>query len=406
MSPDTAARLSAALDDAVEHQPVLVIDGDRLDANADAIAAMTRGRRLRLVDKSLACEALLRRVAARTGANAFMSFHAPFLIQTALAFPSSDILLGKPLPARAMDTIFAALAGAQFDAEAQITWLVDTPGRVSEYAQRARALGVTVKLAAEIDIGLRRGGARDAGAFAALLDAVEAEAGAVRFTGLMGYDAHAAKAPAPFASPGAAVAASDRAYRGFIDQAKARGLLDDSAVFNGAGSLTAPLHGGTAVNDVSIGSAFVKPTDFDTGELDALVPAAFIATPVLKRFDGVSVPFIERVTRVLSPGRSTLFIYGGRWMAKPVWPASMKHNALYGFSSNQQMMTIARKDQSAPGDWAFFRPTQSEAVLTQFGRLRVVEHGAVTERWQTYSLDVSDGSATAQIASSPSIASA
>ncbi len=404
MSPETATRLSHALHQAGEHHPVLVIDADRLDANADALAAMVQGKRLRLVDKSLPSAALLARVAQRTGAQSFMSFHAPYLIQTARAFPDSDILLGKPLPAPAIDAVFEALGEARFDAGAQITWLADTPQRVAEYAARARALGVALRLALEIDVGLRRGGARDGAAFDAALDAVEAGAGAVGLVGLMGYDAQAAKAP--FAAPDKAVAASDQTYRGFVERARERGLLGEDAILNGAGSPTAPLHGRTVVNDVSIGSAFVKPTDFDLPQLAALQPGAFIATPILKRLEGVRVPFIEPLTTLLSGARDTVFLYGGRWMAKPVWPEGLKENALYGLSSNQQMMTLPRADTAGPGDWAFLRPTQSEAVLAQFGRLRVIEGETLAARWPVYAPEVSEVSAPAQIASSPRAASA
>ena len=404
MSPETAKRLSAALDEAGEHHPVLVIDAERLDANADALAAMLEGKRLRLVDKSLPCADLLARIAERTGANAFMSFHAPYLIQTARAFPDSDILLGKPLPAAAIDAVYGALSQSPFDPQGQIIWLADTPQRVADYAARARALGTRPKLALEIDVGLRRGGAGDAGAFDVLLDAVEAEQDAVRLAGLMGYDAQAAKAP--LSSPARAVAQSDQVYRGFAERARERGLLGEDAILNGAGSPTAPLHGNTVINDVSIGSAFVKPTDFDLPQLDALRPAAFIATPILKRLPGVRVPFVERITNAFSGGRDTVFLYGGRWMAQPVWPDAMRENALYGLSSNQQMMTLPRSDPAGPGDWAFLRPTQSEAVLAQFGRPRLIEDDAVTRRWDVYAPEVSDGSAPAQIASSPRAASA
>ena len=382
MNPQDAARLAKALDAAGEHHPVIVIAAEQLDANADAIAAMTSGKRLRLVDKSLPAAGLLQRIAARTGATAFMSFHAPYIIQTARAFARSDILLGKPLPAEAIGAVFGALERAPFDPRAQLTWLADTPQRVADYAARGRALGAPLRLALEIDVGLRRGGAATRDGFDALLDAVQAEAGAVRLSGLMGYDAHAAKAPLGRAK--AAMAASDRVYRAFLARARERGLLSADAVLNGAGSPTAPLHGGSVVNDVSIGSAFVKPSDFDLPQLAELSPAVFIAAPVLKRLSGVRVPFIAPITNALSGARDTVFVYGGRWMAKPVHPASLRENPLYGLSSNQQMMTVRRGDPVKPGDWTFFRPTQSEAVLAQFGRLRLVEQGRLSAAWPAY----------------------
>jgi D-serine deaminase-like pyridoxal phosphate-dependent protein len=37
-----------------------------------------------------------------------------------------------------------------------------------------------------------------------------------------------------------------------------------------------------------------------------------------------------------------------------------------------------------PGDHVFLRPTQSESVLLQFGDLRVVEDGALVDRWPVF----------------------
>lgn len=36
------------------------------------------------------------------------------------------------------------------------------------------------------------------------------------------------------------------------------------------------------------------------------------------------------------------------------------------------------------GDWLFLRPRQSEAVLTQFGPLSVVDGAEVVARWDTF----------------------
>jgi D-serine deaminase-like pyridoxal phosphate-dependent protein len=99
----------------------------------------------------------------------------------------------------------------------------------------------------------------------------------------------------------------------------------------------------------------------------------------------VSVPFLSAWTRLTSrlPGqrRDSLFLYGGRWMAKPDWPRGMAPHALYGLSSNQQLMTVPARSEIAVDDWAFFRPTQSEAVLLQFGDLQVARDGVLREQW-------------------------
>lgn len=382
------ASLSRALNMAGECSPRLVIDRTRLDQNVDAIAAAAKDKNLRLVDKSLPSAHLLRHIAKRSGARDFMSFHWPLVIQTARAFPDCSILIGKPLPSAAVGKIVNALAGGGFDPARQITWLIDTQARACDYAAVAERLGVRIRIAVEIDIGMRRGGVGAVAAFRSLLQCVAVK-DALRFSGLMGYDAHVSKAANALRSPQSAMDEANTRYQKFVDIVKGEGLYAPELIFNGAGSPTVTMHGGNSpLNDVSVGSAFVKPSGFDLATLHALRPAAFIATPILKRQDGVRVPFLESLTRRWFGKRDAIFIYGGRWMATPVWPERMLENGLYGLSSNQQMMTVPKNASAQPGDWAFFRPSQSEAVLSQLGALRVFENDEIVERWPVYQEEI------------------
>ncbi|RUX45796.1 DSD1 family PLP-dependent enzyme, partial [Mesorhizobium sp. M7A.F.Ca.CA.002.09.1.1] len=56
-------------------------------------------------------------------------------------------------------------------------------------------------------------------------------------------------------------------------------------------------------------------------------------------------------------------------------------NGLLGLSSNQQFMGLPADAAARPGDYAFLRPTQSEAVLQQFGSIAVFSGGKVIDRW-------------------------
>lgn len=384
--------LSHALDAAGECSPRLVVDAARLDANARKIADGAAPKNLRLVDKSLPAAGLLRRIAAVTGAQDVMSFHWPYMIQTAQSFPDAVILAGKPLPAAAARKVLAALSDHMDDAVRRIVWLVDSEARVRDYAAAARALGVRLSVSIEIDIGMRRGGAADMKAFRGALQSVLDASDALKFVGLMGYDAHVAKAGKALRRPAAAHNKAVARYRAFLDSVTAHGLRADDLMLNGAGSPTFGLHDETSpLNDVSIGSAFAKPSDFDLPGLEELEPAAFIATPILKRSAGVRIPYLEWAPAWLFGARDTLFVYSGRWMAAPVWPEGMAESKLYGLSSNQQMMTIPKSAPVNAGDWAFLRPTQSEAVLAQFGDIRVYEDGRIAERWPVYREEIAEG---------------
>ncbi len=372
------ASLSAALDTARTAHPGLLIDANRLHANLTQLKSLQLPQALRLVVKSLPSLSLLDTCMAALGSRRLMSFHAPFLAQLLRHYQDVDILLGKPLPAAAVENLLNEFRGQPARIE-QVQWLVDSEQRLEQYQALADRLGLTLRIAVEINVGLRRGGLDQPAQLATLARAIE-DSPRLRFTGLMGYDAHAAKAPV---GPEKALAAANRRYRAFV---AACNCAPESLTLNGAGSPTHVLHQqDSPLNDVSLGSVLLKPTDFDLPQLAGYMPACWIATPVLKRRSGVSVPFLsawsEFSARLPWQRRDSLFLYGGRWMARPDWPRGMKNHRLYGLSSNQQLMTIPADSEIAVDDWAFFRPTQSEAVLLQFGDLMVVRNGMLRERW-------------------------
>ena len=80
----------------------------------------------------------------------------------------------------------------------------------------------------------------------------------------------------------------------------------------------------------------------------------------------------------------TFFVYGGYWMAHPVAPAGLHNNALFGRSSNQEMLNGSARVELGVDDYVFLRPTQSEAVMLQFGDLLVVRGGTIVDRWPVF----------------------
>ena len=137
---------------------------------------------------------------------------------------------------------------------------------------------------------------------------------------------------------------------------------------------------------MSVGSALVKPSDFDTPLLVEHQPAAFIATPVIKTLAPTELPqgvgFLSPLQSAWDPNsRRTLFIYGGHWLARPVDPPGLELNAIFGRSSNQEMLNGGPSLDAQPDDTVFFRPTQSEAVFLQFGDLLVYDGESIVESW-------------------------
>lgn len=367
-------------------RPVMILDLDGVNRNIDILAASVGpDKTYRVVVKSLPSIPLLRHVMARSGTGALMVFHQPFLNAVADAFPDSDALLGKPLPVAAAREFYRALDARSFDPALQVQWLIDTPERLRQYQQLARSLGVKMRVNAEIDVGLHRGGLGSPEALDGMLRIIAADPEHLSFSGLMGYEPHLTGFRADLSHP--AVGRVLGTYRGFIERARAEGFDPSTLTLNGAGSHTLRIYErDRTMNDLSAGSGVLKPTDFDTFHLEENVPAAFIATPVLKRYDHLEVPGDPWISRVLprwNPNMQRLyFVYGGYWKARYVSPAGIPEPLYH--STNQEPITTSDAVDLAVGDYVFLRPTQSERVLLEFGDLWILNDGKFVDRWPVF----------------------
>lgn len=366
--------------------PTLVIDRQRLDANVATLkAALPQGMAYRLVAKSLPSPDLIAHVRQRAGTDRLMTFNQPTLVALNRAMPDAWQLLGKPMPVAAM-----AAALPDLPAPDKVTWLVDTPARLAQYAEVAKARGARLHVALELDVGLHRGGFVAGPDLASALHALRDDPH-LEFAGLMGYEPHVAALPTALGLRDAALKSAWTAYGAAL--AQVRDVLGANAaqtcLRNAAGSPTYRFYRDTHVaNEVSAGSCLVKPTHFDTDMLGPHVPAAFIATPVIKALPETRLPGLETLGKVQAlwdPNLArTVFIYGGNWLADPVDPPGLKPNALFGRSSNQEMWNAGAALALKPDDFVFFRPQQSEAVFMQFGDIAVFDGQAIVGRWPVF----------------------
>lgn len=371
--------LAAALKRAGLNRPTLVVDRTRLSANIAAIRKSVDTARLplRVVAKSLPAPGLLSVILTGMGTQRLMVFSAEMLLQLLPPHPQADYLMGKPLPVSEFQRV-AETAGSK--AAAQVQWLIDTPQRLREYAEAAKARGITLRASLEIDVGLHRGGFADPQAMAKAVAA--AKAAGIEIAGLMGYDPHVPKMP----SADSAWADAQTAYAKAIEVLKGAGFDPAKLTLNGAGSPTFRRHcKGTAANEVSVGSAFVKPGDFDYEDLADLQPAAFIATPVIKASTDQPLPGVEAFSSAMHWwDRNTtrgIFIHGGHWLAKPLSPSGLEYSKLFGRSSNQELLTGSPRITLKPDDTVFLRPDQSEALFLQFGDIAVYEGSEIADLW-------------------------
>ena len=379
---------SRALKQARLARPTLLLDLDRLDTNLNRFTASLReGLGYRIVVKSLPSMPLVAHIMEQANTNRLMVFHQPFLNHLAETFPNSDILLGKPFPVEAAARFYDYLRPGGFDPSQQLQWLIDTPQRLIEYQALAQARGLNLRICVEIDVGLHRGGLKDPADLDSMLTMMARDP-KLSFGGLMGYDAHVAKLPTTLGWRAREFKAVIERYSAFVETARRHDPMRpvQDLTLNAGGSPTFHLHNEIAMaNEVSVGSALVKPSDFDLDSLAAFDPAIFIATPVIKAFGKTEIPGLPYLGDVMGwydkNRAKSFFIYGGYWKANPVSPPGLRPNSLYGHSSNQELLNGPASVTLKPNDYVFLRPTQSEAVMLQFGDLAIMRQGTIVDAW-------------------------
>ncbi len=381
-------KIQEALRRADVASPVLVVDRERLNANLDFLRNdVPPGVAVRLVSKSLPCLPLLQHARTALGTDRLMTFNLPMLIDIARAMPDAEQMLGKPLPVAAAAHFYRE--DLEPRAHSSVYWLVDTLQRLSEYEDLAASLDRQLDVVLELDIGLHRGGLEPGPELVAALEKLS-RGQRLRFAGFMGYEAHLAKVPTFGGWRARQVARAGSLYQ--KANSMAAEALGSEAVANTfrniAGSPTYRFYRDDSLaNEISVGSALMKPTDFETDLLEPYQPALFVATPALKVLGRTRIPvleFFDRLKLWVDPDLAqAIFIHGGYWKALPVDPPGLRTNSTYGRSTNQELLNVGARADIEADDFVFLRPTQSEAVMLQFGSVAVYEELEIRDFWPT-----------------------
>lgn len=379
---------------------VSLVDLDAVDHNADVIKAHLGPQlSLRIVTKSLPSLDLIEHLMHRTGTRRLMAFSEGLLWALLDRFGAEpggvDILLGRPMPVEGAGRVLRAFRRAE-----DVRWLVDTEERALEYQALAEELGRTLEVVLEIDVGLRRGGARTASELREMLDVVGARASRLRFGGLMGYEGHVPFAPPGFDSDAEFTAVMER-YADFVSvlESSHPQLLDTNRplVWNGGGSGTLHYYGAgleTPVDDVAIGSAFLLPADFvDIARL-RLRPAAFLATPILKRIDPAEVPFAPGYLPMLAQSDPSLevafFMLTGNFPGSIVSPEGLVPSPLIpggtevkSLLTNQTLRNGPSSLDARPGDFVFHHVWEGSGI-SWLDTVDVLQDDRIAGCWRTF----------------------
>ena len=150
------ARLTAAVA-ALEQPPatpVMVVDLDAFDANAADLVRRAAGKPIRVASKSLRVPALIERALATPGFHGVLAYTLREALWLEEHGVSDDVVIAYPTVDRpALAALFASPSAA-----AHITLMVDEPAQLDVIDAVRPAPGAEVRVAVDIDAGLRMGG--------------------------------------------------------------------------------------------------------------------------------------------------------------------------------------------------------------------------------------------------------
>jgi D-serine deaminase-like pyridoxal phosphate-dependent protein len=384
----------------------VLVDLDAVDHNI-AVVRATLGPKfaLRLVTKSLPSTGLIRHIMMVGGTNKLMTFSEGVLGEMLEDFGwDMDTLQGRPMPVEGAERLLR-----RYSAAANVRWLVDTVDRAKEYAALAKRMHIHLRVAVEIDVGLRRGGAIDNADLLNILAVIDANKRFLTFAGFMGYDGHVFFGPAFGQDADAEFAAVHARYRAFVNAGAAaypEMFSRKDLVFNSGGSNSYNRYTkdfvDTPVNDVAMGSGFVMPGNYATSQanLQALghYPALHLATPVLKRIVPAELPFLQGYLPQLAQGDPNLevsfFMLSGPGPSQVVYPPQLVWNPILSPGpfptcpqagdplGNQALMNGSHDLQLGVGDFIFGWICEGGAI-SEWGSISALHNNVIVDTWDT-----------------------
>ena len=386
------SRLNAAVDALPDPPatPIAVVDLDAFDANADDLVRRAAGKPVRVASKSLRVPALIERVLAREGFSGVLAFtvaEALWLHETGI---SDDVVVAYP----SVDTAALRRLVASPSASAAITVMVDDVAHLDVIDSVRPAGSSTVRVALDVDAGLRVGGQHIGPKRSPLFDTSDVVALArrvagrdgFRLVGVMTYEGQVAgvqddvpdqrtKSLLVRRLKGASMAQLE-VRRREISEALARVVELEFWNGGGSGSVEATAADG-AVTEIAAGSGLLVPGIFDHYASFTPRPAAY---------------FGLRVTRKPTPAMAT--VHGGGLIASgatgadrspvPWAPPGLHLTGLEGAGEVQTPLTGHPAALLTIGDLVWFRHAKSGELFEHVRDVHLVRGEAVTEVVPSY----------------------
>jgi D-serine deaminase-like pyridoxal phosphate-dependent protein len=364
-------RLWARLNEAVAGHgtslptPLMVVDLDAFDSNASDLVRRANGTPIRVASKSLRVPALVERALARDGFRGVLAFTLAEALWLEEHGVSHDLVVAYPTVDRgALERLVASPSAA-----AHITLMVDDVAHLDVVDTVRASQAVPVRVAIDVDAGLRMGGQHvgpkrsplhDAQDVLALARTIGARRG-FRLVGAMTYEGQVAgvQDAVPTARARSAIVRRIKSLSlsqlEVRRQAIAEALADevDLEFWNagGSGSVESSVGDGV-VTEVSAGSGLLVPTLFDHYRSFEPRPAAFFGLPVVRRPS-------EQIATVHGGGLVASGPIGPDRLPTPWAPAGLHLTGLEGAGEVQTPLTGHPAAMLRIGDLVWFRHAKS-----------------------------------------------
>lgn len=387
-----AARLDAALSTLAEPPatPTVVVDLDAFDANARDLVRRAGGTPVRVATKSLRVPALVSRALAAPGFHGVLAYslrEALWLHERAVC---ADILMGYP----SVDVPALEALCADPDAARVVTLMVDDPAHLDLVdAARGRS-GVEVRVAIDVDAGLRLGSAHIGPRRSPLHDTAQVltlaheviDRPGFALVGVMTYEGQVAGVPDDVPTQRARSLAVRRLKSASVHQlagrraeiAEALRGLVGLELWNagGSGSIESSA-ADQVVTEVTAGSGLLVPTLFDHYRSFEPRAAAFFGLRVVRR-----------------PSESCVTVAGGGLVASgpagkdrlplPWAPPGLHLTALEGAGEVQTPLVGPAAPTLSIGDLVWFRHAKSGEPAEHVREVYLVSGDEVVDVVPTY----------------------
>jgi D-serine deaminase-like pyridoxal phosphate-dependent protein len=388
------ARLSAAVAglEVPPATPLMVVDLDAFDANAADLARRAAGKPIRLASKSVRVPALIERALAAPGFQGVLGYNLREALWLEGQGVTDDVVLAYPTVDRAalLDLVTSESAAGH------ITLMVDDVAQLDivDAVRPSPDPGVDVRVAVDVDAGLRVGGQHVGPKRSPLYDAEDVlrlarhvvERPGFTLVGVMTYEGQVAGVPDDVPSQRArslvvrrlktASMAQLAERRQSIAQRLAEVVELEFWNAGGSGSVEATSADPT-VTEIAAGSGLLVPGLFDHYQSFVPRPAAFYGLPVTRK-----------------PNDAMATVHGGGFIASgatgadrapiPWAPPGLHLTSLEGAGEVQTPLTGHPAALLRIGDLVWFRHAKSGELFEHTNSVRLLRGDAFVDEVPTY----------------------